>query len=71
MLNNLEPGDLIDDITVICNLADLPENRYPMTAIYADDIVVLASHLNPVTVSKIPASEILQSHLGQLQGWLK
>jgi phosphoketolase len=37
-----------------------------MTATYADDTAILASHQNPIT-----ASRKLQNHLNQFQKWLK
>jgi len=37
-----------------------------MTATYADDTAILASHHNPITASSIP-----QHHLHQLEKWLK
>ena len=46
--------------------ADLPETEQTMTATYADDTAILASHHNPIT-----ASTNLQHHLNQLETWLK
>jgi hypothetical protein len=44
----------------------LPETEYTLTATYADDTAILASHQNPIT-----ASTILQCHLNQVEKWLK
>ena len=46
--------------------ADLPETEHTMTATYADDTTILASHQNYIT-----ASIILQRHIHQLEKWLK
>ena len=45
--------------------ADLPETANTMTATYADDTAILASHENSNT-----ASQHLQHHLHQLEKWL-
>ena len=46
--------------------ADLPKTEQTLTATNADDIVILASHQNPIT-----ASRKLQNHLNQFKKWLK
>jgi hypothetical protein len=45
---------------------DLPETEQILTANYADDTSILASHQNPIT-----ASRKLQNHLNQFEKWLK
>jgi len=49
----------------VCS-ADLPETEQTMTATYADDRAILASHHNPIT-----ASTNLQHHLNQFETCLK
>jgi hypothetical protein len=46
--------------------ADLPETEQTLTATYADDTAILASHHDPITVT-----EQLQYHLYRLEQWLK
>jgi hypothetical protein len=46
--------------------ADLPETEQTLTATYADDTAMLASHPNPIT-----ATEHLHHHLRRLEQWLK
>jgi len=46
--------------------ADLPGTEHTLTATYADDTAILASHLNPIT-----ASTNLQHHLNHFVKWLK
>ena len=43
---------------------DLPETEQTLTATYADDTAILASHENPIT-----ASRKLQNHLNQFEKW--
>ena len=47
-------------------MADLPETEHTMTATYADDTAILASHQNHIT-----ASINHQRHIHQLEKWLK
>ena len=44
----------------------MPETEHTLTATYADDTAILASHQNPIT-----ASTNLQHHLNQFEKWLK
>jgi len=53
-------------VRLIVITADLPETEQTMTATYADDIVILASHHNSIT-----ASSNLQHHFHQFDTWLK
>jgi hypothetical protein len=46
--------------------ADLPTTGMTMTATYADDTAVLATHTDPAT-----ASGYLQENLYDMQNWLK
>jgi hypothetical protein len=44
----------------------MPETEHMVTATYADDTAILASHQNLITASKN-----LQHHLNQVKKWLK
>ena len=44
----------------------MPETEHTLTATYADDTAILASHQNHIT-----ASTNLQHHLNQFETWLK
>jgi retron-type reverse transcriptase len=59
-------GSILRPILYSIYTADLPETEQTMTATYADDTAILASHQNPIT-----ASINLQHHLNQLEKWLK
>jgi hypothetical protein len=59
-------GSILVPILYSILTADLPETEQTMTATYADDTAILASHLNPIT-----ASRKLQNYLNQFQKWLK
>jgi len=45
--------------------ADLPVTEQTLTATYADDTAILASHIDPIT-----GTQHLQLHLDQLEKWL-
>jgi hypothetical protein len=59
-------GSILGPILHSTFRADLPETEQTMTATYADDTTILASHQNPIT-----ASRKLQKHLNQFEKWLK
>jgi retron-type reverse transcriptase len=55
-------GSILGPILYSIYTADLPETEQTMTATYADDTAILASHQNPIT-----ASTNLQHHLNMLE----
>jgi len=59
-------GSILGPIIYSIYTADLLETEQTMTATYADDTEILASHQNPIT-----ASTNLQHHLNQPEKWLK
>ena len=59
-------GSILGPILYSLYTADLPETEHTMTATYADDRAILASHQNHIT-----ASINLQRHIHQLEKWLK
>jgi hypothetical protein len=59
-------GSVSGPILYVLFTTDLPTTTYTTTGTFADDTVILASHDDPVT-----ASQRLQSHLDQLEIWLK
>jgi hypothetical protein len=60
-------GSILGPILYSIFTADLPETeQQTLTATYADDTAILASHKNPITVSRK-----LQNHLNQFEKWLK
>ena len=54
-------GSILGRILYSIHTADLPETEQTMTATYADDTAIVASHQNPIT-----ASTNLQHNLSQL-----
>jgi hypothetical protein len=59
-------GGILGPILYLIYTADMPETEHTLTATYADDTAILASHQNPIT-----ASANLQQHLNQFGKWLK
>jgi hypothetical protein len=59
-------GSILDPILYSILTADLPETEQTLTATYADDTAILASHCNPIT-----ATEHLKYHLSPFKRWLK
>jgi len=59
-------GSILGPILYSIYTADMPETEHTLTATYADDTAILASHQNPIT-----ASTNLQHHLNQFETWLK
>jgi hypothetical protein len=58
-------GSILEPILYSIFTADLPGTEQTLTATYADDTAILASHQNPVT-----AQRKLQNH-NQFEKWLK
>jgi hypothetical protein len=59
-------GSILGSILHSVFIEDLPETEQTLTATYANDTTILASHKNPIT-----ASRKLQNHLNQFEKWLK
>jgi hypothetical protein len=59
-------GSILGPILYSIHTADLPETEQTISATYADDTALLASHQNPAT-----ASSYLQRHLLQVEKWLR
>ncbi|PNF38784.1 RNA-directed DNA polymerase from mobile element jockey [Cryptotermes secundus] len=59
-------GSVLGPILYVLFTTDLPTTTYTTTGTFADDTVILASHDDPAT-----ASQRLQSHLDQVESWLK
>jgi retron-type reverse transcriptase len=59
-------GSILGPILYSIFTAGLPETEQTLTATYADDTVILASHQNPTT-----ASRKLQNHLNHFEKWLQ
>jgi len=59
-------GSVLGPVLYLLYTADLPTTKITTVATYADDTAILASHEDPVT-----ASINLQTHLDQIQLWLK
>lgn len=57
-------GSILGPVLYLIFTADIPSSPGVMTATYADDTAILAENVNPVV-----ASDILQSHLNELQNW--
>lgn len=59
-------GSVLGPILYLLFTADLPTTRTTMTATFADDTAVLASHTDPFS-----ASRNLQINLNKIENWLK
>jgi hypothetical protein len=59
-------GSILGPILYSIFTADLPQTEQTLTATYADDTAILASHQNSIT-----ASRKLQNHLNHFEKWLK
>jgi len=59
-------GSTLGPILYSIITAELPETEQTLTVTYADDTAILASHQNPITVSRK-----LPNHLNQFEKWLK
>jgi hypothetical protein len=55
-------GSILGPILYSTFTADIPETEQTMTATYADDTAIVASHQNPIA-----ASRKLQNHLNQFE----
>jgi hypothetical protein len=58
-------GSILGSILYQIYTADLPEDEQTLTATYADDTAILASHDDPTT-----ATSKLQTHLNRIEKWL-
>jgi histone H2A len=59
-------GSILGAILHSLYTADLPVDGQTLTATYADDTAILASHHEPAV-----ASDLLQHHLSQTEQWMK
>jgi hypothetical protein len=66
ILAGVPQGSILGPILCTIFTADLPESEQTLTATYADDTAILASHEDP----KVDASKV-QTHLYRLEQWLQ
>jgi exonuclease III len=65
ILSGVPQGSVLGPILYLLYTADLPTEQNVITATFADDTAILASHENPQV-----ASQILQTNLYKIQQWL-
>jgi hypothetical protein len=59
-------GSILGPVLYSIYTADLPVSNLTLTATYADDTAIMASHTDPII-----ATQLLQQHLDKLEHWLK
>ena len=64
--SGVRQGSILGPILYSLYTADLPTTGQTITATYADDTAILATHHDPVV-----ASNLLQHHLNQTEQWMK